>query len=172
MYLIGKKYLFLLMIFSSFLFSHSGGTDSRGGHYNKKTGTYHYHHGYSAHQHINGECVFKSDGSGSIGQFIFWGTLGFLILMTFIKREGFGWFLGHSLIFIWYAIIIVIWYELFTGGRSWGENLFIILFFAYPTYKTIVEIIDKGIFPLGSSKNNSSTYDDIENQGAVDVDDF
>lgn len=37
-------------------FAHSGGTDSKGGHYNHDTGEYHYHHGYSAHQHANGEC--------------------------------------------------------------------------------------------------------------------
>ena len=160
------------MIFSSFLFSHSGGTDSRGGHHNKKTGTYHYHHGYSAHQHINGECSFESGDSAVTGQFIIWGTLGFLILMTFLKKEGFGWFLGHLLMFIWYGVIIVVWYEVFTGGRSWGENLIPILFFAFPTYKTIETIIENGIFALGSTKNKLNTYDDIENQGAVDVDDF
>ena len=32
-------------------YAHSGGTDSKGGHYNRSTGEYHYHHGYSAHQH-------------------------------------------------------------------------------------------------------------------------
>lgn len=42
-------------------FAHSGGTDSNGGHYNRDTGTYHYHHGYSAHQHPNGVCPYKDD---------------------------------------------------------------------------------------------------------------
>lgn len=31
--------------------AHSGRTDSNGGHYNRTTGEYHYHHGYPAHQH-------------------------------------------------------------------------------------------------------------------------
>ena len=32
-----------LILYSAF--AHSGGTDSRGGHYNRKTGVYHYHGG-------------------------------------------------------------------------------------------------------------------------------
>lgn len=42
------------ILFSSFGFlaiAHSGRTDSNGGHYESSTGKYHYHHGYSAHQH-------------------------------------------------------------------------------------------------------------------------
>lgn len=39
--------------------AHSGRTDSNGGH-NSSSG-YHYHHGYSAHQHINGECPYDFD---------------------------------------------------------------------------------------------------------------
>ena len=42
-------------------FAHSGGTDSKGGHYNHDTGEYHYHHGYSAHQHTNGVCPYDYD---------------------------------------------------------------------------------------------------------------
>ena len=40
--------------------AHSGRTDSKGGHYNRATGEYHYHHGYPEHQHINGECPYLS----------------------------------------------------------------------------------------------------------------
>ena len=40
--------------------AHSGGTDSKGGHYDWSTGEYHYHHGYSAHQH------YDMDGDGVI----------------------------------------------------------------------------------------------------------
>lgn len=40
--------------------AHSGGTDSKGGHYDRSTGKYHYHHGYSAHQHPNGICPYDS----------------------------------------------------------------------------------------------------------------
>lgn len=41
--------------------AHSGGTDYKGGHYNRSTGEYHYHHGYSAHQHIdsNGDGILE-----------------------------------------------------------------------------------------------------------------
>lgn len=38
--------------------AHSGKTDGAGGHYNRSTGEYHYHHGYSAHQH------YDIDGDG------------------------------------------------------------------------------------------------------------
>lgn len=53
-----------LSIFCFTVFSHSGGTDSKGGHRNSATGEYHYHHGHSAHQHddIDGdgeeECLY------------------------------------------------------------------------------------------------------------------
>lgn len=39
-------------------FAHSGKTDSIGGHYDRSTGEYHYHHGYPAYQHTNGECPY------------------------------------------------------------------------------------------------------------------
>lgn len=41
--------------------AHSGGTDSKGGHYNHSTGEYHYHHGYPAHQHTGGVCPYDFD---------------------------------------------------------------------------------------------------------------
>lgn len=39
-------------------YAHSGGTDSKGGHWDSSTGEYHYHHGYSAHDH------YDIDGDG------------------------------------------------------------------------------------------------------------
>lgn len=42
-------------------FAHSGRTDSNGGHYDRSDGSYHYHHGYSAHRHPNGVCPFDFD---------------------------------------------------------------------------------------------------------------
>lgn len=61
--------LFLLCSSMLFLFpasAHSGDTDSSGGHYNHSTGEYHYHHGYPAHQHIDGVCPYMSyTSSGS-----------------------------------------------------------------------------------------------------------
>lgn len=38
--------------------AHGCGTDSKGGHMNRSTGEYHYHHGYSSHQHTNGTCPY------------------------------------------------------------------------------------------------------------------
>lgn len=40
------------------VFAHPGRTDEYGGHYDWKTGEYHYHHGYPAHQHIDGYCEY------------------------------------------------------------------------------------------------------------------
>lgn len=52
----------LLLSFTSVAFAHSGGTDSDGGHRDKNNtsglGSYHYHHGYSAHLHENGICPY------------------------------------------------------------------------------------------------------------------
>ena len=55
--------LLVLLIVSAIIpaFAHSGRTDSDGGHTDKSTGEYHYHHGYSAHQHTNGECPYDFD---------------------------------------------------------------------------------------------------------------
>ena len=38
--------------------AHTGGTDAKGGHRDHSTGEYHYHHGYPAHQHTNGQCPY------------------------------------------------------------------------------------------------------------------
>lgn len=50
----------LFLCFSSTALAHPGGTDSNGGHYNRSTGEYHYHHGYSAHQHPGGVCPYDN----------------------------------------------------------------------------------------------------------------
>ena len=49
----------LVSVLASISVLHSGGTDGSGGHYNRSTGEYHYHHGYSAHSHydMNGDGV-------------------------------------------------------------------------------------------------------------------
>lgn len=65
--------LFFIVVCLCFAASaHTGGTDSHGGHYVGGSGEYHYHHGYSAHQHINGACPYDfddktGDNSGSSG---------------------------------------------------------------------------------------------------------
>ncbi len=62
-----RKFLaiFISVILITFLgisaSAHRGKTDSNGGHYNRSTGEYHYHHGYPAHQHTNGECPYDFD---------------------------------------------------------------------------------------------------------------
>ena len=60
-----KKLIPLLSIFlilasiTVTAFAHGGNTDSNGGHYNGSS--YHYHHGYPAHQHTNGQCPYNFD---------------------------------------------------------------------------------------------------------------
>lgn len=51
----------LCVLFCLSVSAHSGRTDSRGGHYDRSTGEYHYHHGYSAHQHPGGICPYLDD---------------------------------------------------------------------------------------------------------------
>ena len=65
--------MILLTTAPQLTFGHSGRTDSQGGHYNRRTGEYHFHHGMHAHQHPNGICPYsagtnqpsKKDGSSS-----------------------------------------------------------------------------------------------------------
>lgn len=58
--------IFFILIFTFPLstFAHSGGTDANGGHHDYKNksglGSYHYHHGMSAHLHPNGVCPYSS----------------------------------------------------------------------------------------------------------------
>lgn len=52
------------------IIAHPGRTDGDGGHYNRSSGEYHYHHGFSAHQHPDGICPYDyedrtSHSSGS-----------------------------------------------------------------------------------------------------------
>ena len=51
--------LLLLSILITPVFAHPGRTDDNGGHWDRSTGEYHYHHGYSAHQHydMNGDGI-------------------------------------------------------------------------------------------------------------------
>jgi len=61
-----KNFIIILIIFATTTlhhtaFAHSGRTDVNGGHYDSTTGEYHYHHGYSAHQHPDGVCPYDND---------------------------------------------------------------------------------------------------------------
>ena len=51
----------LFMAISFTAWGHPGRTDSSGGHYDRSTGEYHYHHGYPAHQHPGGVCPYDFD---------------------------------------------------------------------------------------------------------------
>ena len=65
------RYIFFLLCMLPLLAvpvsAHPGKTDSSGGHTNRSTGEYHYHHGYPAHQHYdqNGDgkpdCPYEFD---------------------------------------------------------------------------------------------------------------
>lgn len=61
-----KRFLTLLVCFAVVCFcapivsAHPGGTDASGGHTDRSTGDYHYHHGYSAHDH------YDMDGDGIV----------------------------------------------------------------------------------------------------------
>ena len=51
-----KRFLTLILsiyILTMPVLAHPGGTDGEGGHWNHSAGEYHYHHGYSAHNHYD-----------------------------------------------------------------------------------------------------------------------
>lgn len=52
--------IFLLVVINP-IYAHPGRTDSNGGHNNRSTGEYHYHHGKPEHQHVNGFCPYSSN---------------------------------------------------------------------------------------------------------------
>lgn len=52
--------LAFLLLLSPAVLAHSGRTDANGGHYDRSTGEYHYHHGYPAHKH------YDMDGDGVV----------------------------------------------------------------------------------------------------------
>lgn len=53
--------LFCLLLLFVSASAHAGRTDAAGGHWDRSSGTYHYHHGYPAHQHTNGICPYDYD---------------------------------------------------------------------------------------------------------------
>lgn len=60
-----KRIIAALLLVSYIMTLHSGKTDSNGGHWDYSTGTYHYHHGYPAHQHENGICPYNPNYKAS-----------------------------------------------------------------------------------------------------------
>lgn len=61
--------VFIVLVFcllcATHSYAHPGRTDEDGGHYDRSTGEYHYHHGHPAHQHPNGVCPYKSNSQSS-----------------------------------------------------------------------------------------------------------
>ena len=49
-----------LLLLPITVYAHPGRTDGKGGHYNRSTGVYHYHHGYPEHDH------YDMDGDGDL----------------------------------------------------------------------------------------------------------
>ena len=67
-----KRFIFsfiIILCLPCISFAHSGRTDSSGGHhdYNNVSGlgSYHYHHGYSAHLHVDGVCPYDDTSNSS-----------------------------------------------------------------------------------------------------------
>lgn len=61
----------LMALMIGIAYAHSGNTDANGGHYDRSTGEYHYHHGYPAHSHAGGKCPYNfkdKTGQNSGGQ--------------------------------------------------------------------------------------------------------
>lgn len=48
----------LLLLLTVPAYAHPGKTDANGGHHNRSTGEYHYHHGHPEHQHPGGVCPY------------------------------------------------------------------------------------------------------------------
>ena len=119
-----KKYLKALIILFVLIFTimgivfpivsslaHSGRTDGSGGHYDRDTGEYHYHHGYPAHQHNNGECPYdisnKPDPNNSKddkGSATFWDVIK-AMLTSLLPAIGIGaaasYILSYIFLLIW-----------------------------------------------------------------------
>lgn len=53
--------LIMVMLMTTPASAHPGRTDGSGGHYDRSTGDYHYHHGYGAHDHVDGVCPYDYD---------------------------------------------------------------------------------------------------------------
>ena len=56
--LVAILFLVFSILISSLVYAHPGRTDGSGGHTDRSTGEYHYHHGYDDHQH------YDIDGDG------------------------------------------------------------------------------------------------------------
>ena len=86
-----KKLLVLLIMLLSITpaYAHPGSTDYKGGHTDRSTGKYHYHHGYSAHQHENGVCPYDFDDNSDRSSGSSSSSTGIVTLKKSIKDKTF-----------------------------------------------------------------------------------
>ena len=101
--LIGVLIICIALLTLSFIVAaHSGNTDSQGGHYNRSTNEYHYHHGYPAHQHDDGDCPY--DTSFGLVTLILGGN----VLAWFASYKW-----GASKLIFWLVLIVTICFLIF-----------------------------------------------------------
>lgn len=60
--------LLVTVLLPTFGLAHSGRTDGDGGHWDRSEGTYHYHHGYPAHDHPDGVCPYEDKDNSLMSQ--------------------------------------------------------------------------------------------------------
>ena len=82
------------------IYYHGGGTDSNGGHRDRKNGGYHYHHGEPAHQHPNGICEYKAyeykeNNVAKSSEFNYTFIIWIILLTIFTRRYNLHWFQGR-----------------------------------------------------------------------------
>ena len=131
-------FLILCALITIPTFAHSGGTDSKGGHYDNSTGKYHYHHGYSAHQHKDGVCPYekknspkKANDDSNIWKIIAIVAALIIVILTIlcIKLPKFrSRLLGAAKpIFSFVAVIVVCWVVPYLMMAYLGEAMFYLI---------------------------------------------
>lgn len=100
-------FLWLLVLGSTIAFAHSGGTDTKGGHYDHIGGGYHYHHGYPAHDHKDGECPYvKNKNESKSDEQAEFGFFGSLLMSAFV-----GWFGGVIVAAVIYLLTMYLFFD-------------------------------------------------------------
>lgn len=103
--------VFVVLISVCPAFAHPGGTDSSGGHHVTATGEYHFHHGYSAHQHTGGQCPYDFDDQTGISSGSGSSTLSNNYYSSNAsshsdKNPAYAFFLKHPFLSLFFAFIL------------------------------------------------------------------
>ena len=107
-----------------------------------------------------------------IGQYIFWGTIAAVLIATIVYRGGISFFFGNLLMMTYRIIVYFIWYVIFfEEGHSLLGRIVTGLFFIYPLYGVTRGLFEDGIF-FKDGDSSSGQYRDIDDQGAVDIDEY